>query len=466
MTVRTPDKFAVVVGYGHPSEFMKINSLLSGSVATVVGMGPELQSVIDAIAEQRSAGLGEDTGLIVLLSPDTREFALDFIQHLLFDEEGPIPVIGFSANDTGNAGTPMKKAGATHFFELSKMTEGSKLVAMLAASYRQVWSDREAGKHHLIPDIPAAPAGAIMAQCICAYLPKGGSSSRTTTIVNLGAALAALGNPVCIVDFDPTKGDVHTYLGFTTDHTSLLTPRFPLVDRSLFDLITSLARDWRSGDSVAMPKIDRYRFLWEGHQAVGNNLHFLPGLLSPATAGDADWQSRPKLIYEIARAILRALKTRYLFVLVDIGQDYNQPLVAAALSEATEILVPIPPNIAAIRDVQLALPNMIRNLGSDELLRWFPAIWNDDAGAPKPGTISKALGIPQLSNVTIPCDHGIADRAVNEGVPFVLWDEGPLGTNMKKLAGLYDPRANAWAAKGKQGVGLLSKVGQQLFRGA
>src|SRR5579859_6283032 len=428
VTIRTPDKFAVVIGYGHPSEFMKINSILSGSVATVIGMGPDLQAVIDAIAEQRSEGIPEDTGLVVLLNPDTREFSPDFIQHLLFDDEGPIPVIGFSANDTGNAAPSMKKAGATHFFELSKMTEASKLVAMLAASYRQVVSDREAGKHHLIPDIPIAPVGSIMSQCICAYLPKGGASSRTTTIVNLGAALAALGNPTCIVDFDPTKGDVHTYLGFTTDHTSRLTPRFPLVDRSLFDLITSLARNWKSGDSLPMPKIDNYRFLWEGHASVGNNLHFLPGLLSPASAGSEDWQSRPKLIFEIARAIIRALKTRYLFVLVDIGQDYNQPLVAAALSEASEILVPIPPNNAAIRDVQLALPTMVRELGSDELLRWFPAIWSDEVGAAKPGTISKALGIPQL-NVTIPCDHSVADRAVNEGVPFVLWDEGPLGTN-------------------------------------
>src|SRR5579859_6144142 len=86
--------------------------------------------------------------------------------------------------------------------------------------------------------------------------------------------------------------------------------------------------------------------------------------------------------------------------------------------------------------------------------------------AAKPATISKALGIPQLSNVTIPCDHGVADRAVNEGVPFVLWDDGPLGTGMKKLAGLYDPRANAWAAKGKQGNGLLSKLTTQMFRSA
>jgi len=458
------DSFSIIVGFGHYSEFMSLNKLLADSSVTIGGMASDLQGVFDAVTEQRKSA--KQSGLVVILSPEVKGYAPDFIQQLLFDEDGPIPVVGYCVNDTANSGAIMKKNGAAAFFELSKMHSATQLITLLSSAYEQALADREAGNHRLIPDIPSAPAGAIRSQCIVVYLPKGGGSSRTTTAVNLAACFARLGDPTCIVDFDPTKGDVAWMLGYAPDHTNPLTKRSPVVDRGVFDLVMNVLSNWRPGGSVDPTLLRRHYLVeWRGRTEVGKNLHFLPGLLSPVAGGHAEWREHEGDIYDIGKAIIRALKTMYLFVIVDVGQDYNQALVGAALDEATEIIIPVPPNRHAIMDIQRALPPMLEAYGTKDRLRWFPALWSDNVGAPEVGTISDMLGIPRL-NVKIPHDHQVADQSINDCVPFVLWDEGPLGTNMKLLAANYDPRAKELARGGKQSEGMFKKAQSLLFRGA
>src|SRR5262249_43887533 len=159
--------------------------------ASIVEVGPDLQSIVDAILSKKEDQDGDPRGLVVLLNPEIRGYAPDFIQQLLFDDDGPIPVIGYSTTDTSNQAAIMKKHGATHFFELTRVQSGTQLVAMVEDACERVWADRAAGNHHMAPDIQAAPAGAIRQQCITVYLPKGGSSSCTTTATNVGAYLAA-----------------------------------------------------------------------------------------------------------------------------------------------------------------------------------------------------------------------------------------------------------------------------------
>src|SRR5579859_3697754 len=187
----TPD-FRIILGYVGYSEIAAVNELLQGSRASIVEAGRELQDIVNALATQREALDGDVRGLVVMLNPDLRGFAPDFIQSLLFDDAGPIPVIGYSMADVSNQAAIMKKNGATHFVELSKMRSGTQFLTLLEAACEQVWTDRQAGKHHLAPDIPAAPVGSIRQQVITVYLPKGGGSSRTTTVTNIAACLASL----------------------------------------------------------------------------------------------------------------------------------------------------------------------------------------------------------------------------------------------------------------------------------
>jgi hypothetical protein len=44
---------------------------------------------------------------------------------------------------------------------------------------------------------------------------------------------------------------------------------------------------------------------------------------------------------------------------------------------------------------------------------------------------------------TLPFDHVVAHQAINSHTPYVLTDEGPLGTAMRKLAGMYLPELAA-----------------------
>ena len=112
------------------------------------------------------------------------------------------------------------------------------------------------------------------------------------------------------------------------------------------------------------------------------------------------------------------------------------------------------------------MPALLKHYGSYNKFFWFPALWNDEAGAPDFATISRELKIPQLS-ARIPDDPTTAAAAINAGVPYVLTDTGPLGTNMMYLVANFDPRAGEIARKvGKGSNGLFAGVGRALFKKA
>ncbi|MCZ7543357.1 MAG: hypothetical protein M5R40_07360 [Anaerolineae bacterium] len=87
-------------------------------------------------------------------------------------------------------------------------------------------------------------------------------------------------------------------------------------------------------------------------------------------------------VHDAGQAILDVLKSMYTFVIVDIGQDYNLPLHAAALKSATEVLVPIPPVTTAVVDLARALPALRGYFGNLGKFRWLPTAWREGGGKP------------------------------------------------------------------------------------
>jgi Flp pilus assembly CpaE family ATPase len=184
---------------------------------------------------------------------------------------------------------------------------------------------------------------------------------------------------------------------------------------------------------------------WNGTQyGTGERLHLLPGLTSAHQAG-TDAFADAAFLHEAALAIIDVLKSMYTFVIVDIGQDYNMPLHAAALKRATEVLVPIPPTNTAVVDAARGLPALRGFFGNLEKFRWLPTAWRDGPDNPSLRKITDTVGLPRL-DVVIPHDLEVADAAINGGVPFALTDNGPLGQAINDLARNYDssvPRRKA-----------------------
>lgn len=75
---------------------------------------------------------------------------------------------------------------------------------------------RERGRRATTVPVVARREGSSMARIISVAIPKGGSG-KTTTVINLGAALAELGQRVLLVDLD-FQGSLTTALGLDPDH--------------------------------------------------------------------------------------------------------------------------------------------------------------------------------------------------------------------------------------------------------
>ncbi|HZG98268.1 MAG TPA: ParA family protein [Nocardioidaceae bacterium] len=167
---------------------------------------------------------------------------------------------------------------------------------------------------------PLASHGPARVMAMCNQ--KGGVG-KTTTTINLGAALAELGRKVLLVDFDP-QGSLSVGLGVPPHELEL----------SVYDLL--LSRDVTLDDVVVSTEID-------GLDLVPSNID-----LSAAEV---------QLVNEVARehTLSRALKpalARYDLILIDCQPSLGL-LTVNALSAADGVLVPLECEYFALRGVAL-----------------------------------------------------------------------------------------------------------------
>lgn len=449
---RSLDTIRVVVGYAGYAELTALTRLLEGSKAQIVEAAQTAQKLFDACAPENLGGQEPD---IALVNPGMEGYAHSLISDLLLRQEGPVPVIGYvTLEDTGAFGPGMMDAGARYFFSLAKPPAATELVRRMETAIREARREWEEGR--LRPRLGEAVArpGSVHQQIITCWVPKGGGSTRTTICVNLAAALALAGNPVALVDFDQTKGDAHLMLGFAPDDALPITRKMVVIDRGLYDLVVNIHARWNGAgkNAVTAQLLNQYLVKWqppEGLAGVGYRLHLLPGLTAAHQAGMEAFADAG-FVHDAGGAILDVLKSMYTFVIVDIGQDYNLPLHAAALKAATEVLVPIPPVNTAVVDLARALPALRGYFGNLGKFRWLPTAWREGGENPTLKRVTETTGLPRLDAI-IPHDLEVADAAVNTGVPFALTDDGPLGEAIRSLARNYDPSVPRWKGKARGG---------------
>jgi chromosome partitioning protein len=174
------------------------------------------------------------------------------------------------------------------------------------------------------PDLPEpAPLTSHGPALVIAMCNQKGGVGKTTTCINLGAALAELGRRVLLVDFDP-QGSLSVGLG-VNPHT---------LEHSIYNLL--LSRDTPIDDVI-------------GRTGV-NNLDILPSNIDLSAA-------EVQLVSEVAREqtllrVLESVKPRYDVILIDCAPSLGL-LTINALTAADKVIMPLECEFFALRGIAL-----------------------------------------------------------------------------------------------------------------
>lgn len=158
-----------------------------------------------------------------------------------------------------------------------------------------------------------------MARVIAVVNQKGGVG-KTTTVVNLGAALAERGFPTLLVDMDP-QGSLGSALGVEANAD---TP-------TIYHLLVDPSRDPTEVIVNVRPHLD----------LIPANVHL--------AAAEQELSQVPEREFRL-RKVLAGLHPRYEFILIDCGPSLSL-LTLNALTAADEIIVPLVCEFLALRGI-------------------------------------------------------------------------------------------------------------------
>jgi Flp pilus assembly CpaE family ATPase len=427
--------YRLSIGYRNSSDVEELRKALAATDITVVSYDQDAQRVFD-----NAVRLDAD---VVLITPDCMGYRTAILQDLLFYRSKSIPVIGW-VEARSDDGRQMMAKGAVGYINLPlepiQINNFTDQVHEVVDRERKRRAQGESAPSTL--DVtPENRAQSWQSKVIALYVPKGGGSHRTTTAVNLSVVLSHLtmGNQsTMLLDFDQTKGDCHTMLGYimASEMKLALARNLLIIERGLYDLVINVgARYGQQGTSmITLPFIRNY--LVDSPAVPESQLDFLPGLLRPTDNGSDEFNNR-SIILEIGRAIIQQVRRAYAFTVIDMGQDFSSPLHEAAIREADDVLVVVPPYMTAVLDTRYALQSLERYFGDLHKFRLLTTGFDPSFGISEKEIVDM-LGLPLVA--TIPFEPTVAAQAINTHTPYVLTDSGPLGTAMRALGAMYLPQ--------------------------
>ena len=186
---------------------------------------------------------------------------------------------------------------------------------------------REKGRHTTPPKTAGRREGETMARILSVAVPKGGSG-KTTTALNLGAALAEQGQRVLLVDFDP-QASLTIALGFEPD--------------TLEDTVYSAIKNFLTTYDSRIQRPIR-------PTSAGVDLLPCNTLLNLANEELVVAVQREFIL----RKLLEPVKPLYDFILIDT-LPYLGVLVINALVAADEVLIPLQAEFLATPSVGLII---------------------------------------------------------------------------------------------------------------
>ena len=423
------------VGYRNSADVEELRDALETTDIKLVSYDQDAQRVFDnAIRLEADA---------VLMSPDCMGYRTAILQDLLFHRAKPIPVIGW-VEARSDDGRQMMAHGAAGYITLPMdSVQTTKFVNMVHDVIERERKRRAQGEVSLATRETVADTRmqAWQSRVIAVYVPKGGGSHRTTTAVNLSVVLSHLtmGNqPTMLLDFDQTKGDCHTMLGYimASELKIALARNLRIIERGLYDLIVNVGVRYavQGMSMVTLPFIRNY--LVDSPAVPESQLDLLPGLMRSTDGGSEEFTNR-QMILDIGRSIIQQVRRSYAFTVIDLGQDFSAPLHEAAIREADDVLVIVPPIMTAVLDTRYVLHSLERYFGDLNKFRLLTTGYDPNFGLTEKEMVD-LLGLPLAA--TIPFDPVVATQAVNNHTPYVLTDSGPLGMTMRALGGMYLPQ--------------------------
>ena len=447
----------LVVGFDNYGDLQVLQDGLRGAAEIrIVSAQQDAQRVYDD-----AVNMDADA---VLICPDISGYRHGLIDDLVMHAGKPVPVIGWCL-PRDDRGQMMVSNGAKGVISLPMNGQGiTRLLHLLPRAIEELKRERQQGavSLHAGRATPAGRQGAWQQKVIAVYVPKGGGSSRTTLAVNLAVALAheRLGSqPTCLLDLDMTKGDCHTFLGFTANADRAAQEGLGFLDKGFFNLLVNAGDRWDDVDNAVQQQclqritpdlIKKFLVAWDPDHSL---LNLLPGLTHPHQGSSKELLNWP-LALAVARRVIQVAKTMYSFVVVDIGQDYNLPLHRAALEEADEVLVCVPPLNTALVDTENALRPLEHAFGGLAKFKLVIAAYDPNFGISEK-EIAERVGLPKLT--TIPFDAQVAMTSINTYSPFVVGDDGPLGEAVRVLSGMYLPYMKS-AKTRRNGRGVFSSL--------
>jgi Flp pilus assembly CpaE family ATPase len=431
-------RYRLSVGYRNSSDVEELRDALNDTDIRIVSYDQDAQRVFD-----NAVRLEADA---VLMSPNCTGYRTAILQDLLFHRAKPIPVVGW-VEARSDDGRQMMSNGAAGYITLPlDVIQVSNLVNVVhevveRERKRHAQGDSAATTGGVKESVQEARAQSWQSRVIAVYVPKGGGSHRTTTAVNLSVVLSHLtmGNQsTMLLDFDQTKGDCHTMLGYiiASEIKIALARNLRIIERGLYDLIVNVGVRYgvQATSMITLPFIRNY--LVDSPAIPESQLDFLPGLMRPTDNGSEEFRNRT-MVLEIARAIIQQLRRAYAFTIVDLGQDFSAPLHEAAIREADDVLVIVPPIMTAVLDTRYALQSLQRYFGDLNKFRLLTTGYDPSFGLSEKEMVDM-LGLPLVA--TIPFEPIVATQAINTHTPYVLTDSGPLGNSMRALGAMYLPQ--------------------------
>jgi len=202
---------------------------------------------------------------------------------------------------------------------------------------------REGGRQRAPDPLPVAREGDAMARIIAVAVPKGGTG-KTTTTINWGAALAAQGQRVLLVDFDP-QGNLTQALGL----------RPADLEHTVYSAIKYFLTRFEPQLELAI-------------QPTGAGVDLVPTSARLNLANDELAVAMQREY--VLQKLLAPLAPRYDVILIDT-LPYLGVLVVNALAAAREVLIPLQAEYLATESVALILDQvqLLRRSGLNPHLR-------------------------------------------------------------------------------------------------
>ena len=249
----------LAVGYRNSADVEALRSWLEPTDIRLISYDQSAQRLYD-----NAIRLEADC---VLLSPDCEGYRHEIVSDLLFARGKPVPVIGWIDPRTDD-GQGMMAHGAKGYISLPMdAQQSSRLYQLIHEVVQAALRERDEGRVSLgYGRVNASGRGnSFASKVIAVYVPKGGGSHRSTTALNLATALShvTLGNQrTMLLDFDQTKGDLHTMLGYCLHLEPAIAIRHDMfvIERGLKDLMTAVASRPNADvtRTVSLPLIKNY----------------------------------------------------------------------------------------------------------------------------------------------------------------------------------------------------------------